>query len=81
MTGSDSAEHSADNLKLVNVRTFTSAKSREENGDGLRTRQSLDGHSSTQTQHRTTLFYFFAYNFGILTSVSVSWLRKAVTEL
>ena len=65
---------------LGTVRTVTSAKSREENGDGLRTRQSLDGHSSAQTQHRATLLHFFAYNFGILPSVSVNWLWKAVTE-
>jgi len=26
-------------------------------------------------------FIFFAYNFGILPSASVSWLQKAVTEL
>jgi len=47
MTGSDSADNSADNLKLV----------------------------SAQTQHRATLFHFFAYNLGILPSVSVSWLQ------
>ena len=50
------------------------------NGDSLQTKQSLDGHSSAQMQHRATLPHFFAYSLDILPSVLVKWLREAVTE-